>query len=82
MKSHSLIIFKLLFVNLVRYCNDKKEFDETDVDERITYKLTPVQSRYACKIRSICNNFHLNTEKIISKYELEIIKIKKPKGKA
>ena len=65
------------FVNLVGHCTDKKDFDDIDVDERITYNLTPVQLQYASKIRSICSNFHMNAEKIINKHKSEIIKTEK-----
>ena len=60
------------FVNLVGRCTDKKDFDDIDVDERITYNLAPVQLQYASKIRSICNNFRMNAEKIINRHKSEI----------
>ena len=65
------------FVNLVGHCTDKKDFDDIDVDEKITYNLTPVQLQYASKIRSICNNFRINAEKIINKHKSEIVKTEK-----
>jgi hypothetical protein len=65
------------FVNLLGHCTDRKDYDEKDVDELITYNLTPIQLQYANKIRSICNNFRKNADKIITKHKPEIEKIEK-----
>ena len=59
------------FVNLLGHCSEKKEFEEKEDDEEITYNLTSVQLQAANKIRSICNNFRFNAEKIINQHKHE-----------
>ncbi|CAF4078830.1 unnamed protein product, partial [Rotaria sp. Silwood2] len=65
------------FVNLLGHCTEKKDYEEKDIDEPITYNLTPVQLQFASKIRSICNNFRFNTEKIINKHKQDFVQFDK-----
>jgi hypothetical protein len=65
------------FVELLGHCTDKKDYEEKEVDEEITYNLTPIQLQFANKIRSVCNNFRFNADKIINKHKHETIQFKK-----
>ena len=46
-------------------------------DEQIIYNLTSDQLNFANKLRSICNQFRVNADKIINKHKYEIIKFEK-----
>jgi hypothetical protein len=65
------------FVELLGHCTDKKDYDEKEADEEITYNLTPIQLQSANKIRSVCNNFRSDADKIINKNKHETIQFKK-----
>ena len=58
-------------MNLLGYCTETKEFEEKEDDGEIIYNLTSVQLQAANKIRSICNNFGFNAEKIINQHKHE-----------
>jgi hypothetical protein len=62
-----------LFVNLLEYCTDKSEYDERDIDEKVTYNLTPEQLCVANKLRKICDTFRQHVMKSISRCKKEIV---------
>ncbi|CAF3620444.1 unnamed protein product [Rotaria socialis] len=61
-----------LFVNLLGYCSEKTDYDELDLDERISYNLTPEQLCLATKLRKSCDTFRQHARKSISRYKKEI----------
>ncbi|CAF1562230.1 unnamed protein product [Adineta ricciae] len=65
------------FVELLGHCTDKRDYEEKDVDEEIKYNLTPIQLQYANKIRSVCNNFRHNADKVMTKHKHESVEFKR-----
>ncbi|CAF3920384.1 unnamed protein product, partial [Rotaria sp. Silwood1] len=51
------------FVTLLGRCTDKYDWEEKELDENITYNLTPEQLQYAAKLRSISDRFKRNAAK-------------------
>lgn len=51
------------FVALLGRCTDKYDWEEKELDENITYNLTPEQLQYAAKLRSISDRFKRNAAK-------------------
>ena len=69
------------FINLIGYNTDKRDYQEKTIDEPITHNLISTQLNYVRKIRSVCNTFQLNTNKIIVKHKQQSMKmesLKKP----
>ena len=61
-----------LFVNLMGHCSDKHDYDERDIDEKISYNLTPEQLSLSIKLRKICDTFRQQALRFTSKYKREI----------
>ncbi|CAF1943380.1 unnamed protein product [Rotaria magnacalcarata] len=45
------------FVNILGHATDKRDYEEREENEKITYNLTPKQLAGANEIRTTCNNF-------------------------
>ena len=56
------------FVSLMGEVIDKREHDIMDSEERIQYKLTPEQLKYAHTIRQLTDNFRTRASKILNQH--------------
>jgi hypothetical protein len=66
-----------LFVNLLGYCSEKTDYDEREIDEKISYNLTPEQLCLANKLRKMCDTFRNHAKKSMVQYKKEIAPILK-----
>ncbi|CAF3484361.1 unnamed protein product, partial [Rotaria sp. Silwood2] len=57
-----------LFVNLLGYYSKKTEYDKRDIDEKISYSLTPEQLCLADKLRKIYDTFRQHGRNSIPRY--------------
>ena len=61
-----------LFVNLLGYRSEQNEYEERDIDKKITYNLTPEQLSIANKLRKFCDTFKQHAKESILKLKREI----------
>ena len=60
---------EMLFINLMRYCSEKSECEERNIDEKITYNLIPEQLSIASQLRKFCDTFKQHAKKSILKFK-------------
>ena len=58
-----------LLVNLLGYCSENNDYDELDINEHISYNLTPEQLCVANKLSEMCDRFRQHAMKCISRYK-------------